>query len=137
MKKYISRATKWLASLAIISTALLIIGVILIFAKSPYISLEVELTALSGSMSILFFLGFLGERSRWLTIDADEIILPRGVVNNGKLIFGITVVKINEIEGYLHAGAKAVGIGRELYAKKDYREIIETAKNVVEMVRQI
>ena len=25
----------------------------------------------------------------------------------------------------------------ELYAKEDYKEIIETAKNVVEMVRQI
>ena len=46
-------------------------------------------------------------------------------------------VKISEVEGYLKAGAKAVGIGRELYAKEDYKEIIETAKNVVEMVRQI
>ena len=46
-------------------------------------------------------------------------------------------VKISEVEGYLKAGAKAVGIGRELYAKEDSKEIIETAKNVVEMVRQI
>lgn len=45
-------------------------------------------------------------------------------------------VKISEIEGYLKAGAKAVGIGRELYAKENSKEIIETAKNVVEMVRQ-
>lgn len=45
-------------------------------------------------------------------------------------------VKINEITGYLKAGAKAVGVGRELYAKENYKEIIETAKNVVEMVRQ-
>ena len=46
-------------------------------------------------------------------------------------------VKISEIEGYLKAGAKAVGIGRELYAKENYKEIIEAAKNVVEMVRRI
>ena len=46
-------------------------------------------------------------------------------------------VKISEIEGYLKAGASAVGIGRELYAKEDYKEIIDTAKNVVEMVRRI
>lgn len=45
-------------------------------------------------------------------------------------------VKISEITDYLKAGAKAVGIGRELYAKDDSKEIIETAKNVVEMVRQ-
>jgi len=44
-------------------------------------------------------------------------------------------VKISEIKGYLNAGAKAVGIGRELYAKQDYKEIVQTAKAVVEMVR--
>lgn len=44
-------------------------------------------------------------------------------------------VKIDEIEGYLKAGAKAVGIGRELYQKENYQEIIETAQNIVEMVR--
>jgi len=37
----------------------------------------------------------------------------------------------------LKAGVCAVGIGRELYAKKDYKEIVDTAKNVVEMVRRI
>ena len=46
-------------------------------------------------------------------------------------------VKINEILGYLEAGAKAVGIGRELYAKDDYKEIVKTAKDVVAMVRRI
>lgn len=46
-------------------------------------------------------------------------------------------VKISEIEGYLKAGAKAVGIGREFYAKEDYKEIVDTAKEVVEMVRRI
>lgn len=46
-------------------------------------------------------------------------------------------VKINEVVDYLKAGAKAVGIGRELYAKDNYKEIVEATKNVVEMVRQI
>ena len=45
-------------------------------------------------------------------------------------------VKINETVEYLKAGAKAVGIGRELYAKESYKEIVETAKNVVDMVRK-
>lgn len=44
-------------------------------------------------------------------------------------------VKISEATDYLKAGAKAVGIGRELYAKDSYKEIVETAKNVVDMVR--
>lgn len=44
-------------------------------------------------------------------------------------------VKIEEINDYLKAGAQAVGVGRALYADKDYKEIVETAKNIVEMVR--
>ncbi len=43
-------------------------------------------------------------------------------------------VKLDEIEGYLKAGAAALGIGRELYAKNSYAEIVKTVKNVVEMV---
>lgn len=46
-------------------------------------------------------------------------------------------VKINEVADYIKAGARAVGIGRELYAIDNYREIVKTAQNVVEMVRQI
>lgn len=44
-------------------------------------------------------------------------------------------VKLDEIEGYLKAGAAAVGVGRELYAKNSYDEIVKTVKSVVEMVR--
>jgi len=46
-------------------------------------------------------------------------------------------VKINEVTDYLKAGAKAVGIGRELYAIDNYKEITKTAQNVVETVRRI
>ena len=44
-------------------------------------------------------------------------------------------VKLEEIKGYLESGATAVGIGRALYGKNDYKEIVKTAKEVVEMVR--
>lgn len=44
-------------------------------------------------------------------------------------------VKLDEIEGYLKAGASAIGIGRELYAKNSYEEIVKTVRGVVEMVR--
>lgn len=42
-------------------------------------------------------------------------------------------VKIEEVEGYLKAGAIAVGIGRELYSKNNYNEIVNAAKEVVKI----
>ena len=44
-------------------------------------------------------------------------------------------VKLDEIEGYLKAQASAVGVGREMYAKASYEEIVKTAKEVKKMVR--
>lgn len=44
-------------------------------------------------------------------------------------------VKIDEIKDYLKVGAAAVGIGRELYNKDNYKEIVKTVSDVVEMVR--
>ena len=44
-------------------------------------------------------------------------------------------VKLNEVKDYLKAGAVAVGIGRELKAKKNYQEIVETVREVMDMVR--
>ena len=43
-------------------------------------------------------------------------------------------VKLDEVEGYLKAGADAVGVGRELY-KSDYKEIVEKIKELKKMVR--
>ena len=43
-------------------------------------------------------------------------------------------VKLDEVQGYLKAGALAVGIGRELKIKKDYKEIVKTVRDVMEMV---
>lgn len=45
-------------------------------------------------------------------------------------------VKLDEVQGYLSAGAVAVGIGRGLYGNKNYNEIVKTAREVVDMVRK-
>ena len=45
-------------------------------------------------------------------------------------------VKISEVVDYLQAGAQSVGVGRELYAKDNYQEIVKTAAELVEMVRK-
>ena len=45
-------------------------------------------------------------------------------------------VKISEVADYLQAGAQSVGVGRELYAKDNYQEIVKTAAELVEMVRK-
>lgn len=44
-------------------------------------------------------------------------------------------VKLDEIKEYLNAGAVAVGLGRELYAKTSYEDIVKTVKEAVRMVR--
>ena len=43
-------------------------------------------------------------------------------------------VKLEEIKGYLKAGATAVGVGRAFKDKKDYKEIVSTVREVVDMV---
>ena len=45
-------------------------------------------------------------------------------------------VKLNEVVEYLKVGAQSVGVGRELYAKNNYQEIVKTASEIVEMVRK-
>jgi len=44
-------------------------------------------------------------------------------------------VKLEDIKGYLEAGAVAVGVGRELYSKNSYNEIVSTVKEVMKMVK--
>ena len=43
-------------------------------------------------------------------------------------------VKLEEIKGYLDAGAKAVGVGRGLYQDKGYNEIVQTVKEVIKSI---
>ena len=60
-----------------------------------------------------------------------ELIKPMRFLN----VLPCGFVKIDEIKGYLDAGAVAVGIGRELYQKENYQEIVKTAHEVVKMVK--
>ena len=151
MKKYTSRATKLLAIFAIISAVILVIGVITIIANSSNIGLQVGLTMLGGLMSVVFLSFFFAEKSRWLTINGDEIVLPKGADINGKMVFKRTVAKIDEItsvESNLYKGDGLISkdtyfhtlklkdgtkITFTLYAygKEAEKEIIETIKKSV------
>lgn len=107
MKKYISQSVKWFALLTVICAAALITGVILIIANSPTVELQVGLTILSGLMGILFLSIFIAEKSRYLTIDDQKMVLPRGEIINKKMSFQRTVIDMDEIcsvESKLHKG---------------------------------
>ena len=97
MKKYTSRATKWLAILTIISVAVLIAGIICILSHSSNVGLQIGLTMLGGLMSILFLSCFLADKSRYLTIDDEKIVLPRGANINEKTSFNRIIINTNEI----------------------------------------
>ncbi|MBO5939215.1 MAG: hypothetical protein J6Q82_06940 [Clostridia bacterium] len=151
MKKYTSRATKWLAIYTIISAIILVIGVILIIANFSNLGLQIGLTMLGGLLSVVFLSCFFAEKSRWLTINGDEIVLPRGADINGKMVFKRTVAKIDEItsvESNLYKGDGLISkdtyfhtlklkdgtkITFTLYAygKEAEKEIIETIKKSV------
>ena len=110
MKRYTSCATKWLAILTIISVAVLIAGIICILAHSSNVGLQVGLTMLGALMSILFFSCFFAEKSRYLTIDNEKVILPRGAHINEKMSFRKTVININEIHSIKSELYKGDGI---------------------------
>ena len=107
MKKYTSRATRWLAIFTIISAAVLIAGIICILSHSSNVGLQIELTMLGGLMSILFLSCFLADKSRYLTIDDEKIVLPRGANINERTSFNRIIINTNEIRSIkseLHKG---------------------------------
>ena len=107
MKTYISRATKWLAILAVIGVTILISGIICILAHSSNVGLQIGLTMLGGLMSILFLSCFFAEKNRYLTIDDEKIVLPRGANINEKTSFRRIIINTNEIRSIkseLHKG---------------------------------
>jgi hypothetical protein len=110
MKTYISRATKWLAILTIISVAVLIAGIICIVAHSSNVELQIGLTMSGGLMSMLFLACFFAEKSRYVTIDCEKIVLPRGADKNGKMSFQKTVINIDEIHSIKSELYKSDGI---------------------------
>ncbi len=61
----------------------------------------------------------------------EDLVKPMPFLN----LLPCGFVKLDEIKGYLKAGANAVGIGRELYAKNSYSEIVKTVKSTLDMVR--
>lgn len=151
MKRYISRATKWLAILTIISAALLVTGIVFIIVNIPNIGLQIGATMLGALMSILFLSCFLAERSRALVIDADKITFPRGADRNGKIVFQKTVIQLDEIcsiESKFHKGDKIISgdcffhtlklkdgtkvtVTLYAYGKEAEKEILETIqKNI-------
>ena len=107
MKKYTSRATKWLAILTIISVAVLIAGIICILSHSSNVGLQIGLTMLGGLMSILFLSCFLVEKSRYVTKKKKKIVLPRCANINEKTSFNRIIINTNEIRSIkseLHKG---------------------------------
>ena len=91
MKKYTSRATKWLIVVSLICGVVLLTGIILAFAGIGNIGLPIGLIMMGGLLGILFFSCFLAEKSRVLIISAGQIIFHRETLNKssaaGKLIF--------------------------------------------------
>ena len=87
MKKYTSRAVSWLFLLTLINALALLIGIVLIAVNFSNVGLQIVLTVLGGFLTILFLCCFLTEKSRWLTIDPHQIVLPRGADHDGKIIF--------------------------------------------------
>ena len=110
MKKYTSRAAKWLAILTIISVAVLIAGIICILSHSSNVGLQIGLTMLGGLMSILFLSCFLADKSRYLTIDDEKIVLPRGANINEKTSFNRIIINTNEIRSIKSELYKGDGI---------------------------
>ena len=110
MKKYTSRAVKWLALVAVISIAILSAGIICIIIDSSNVGLQVGLTMFGGLMTILFLSCFFAEKSRYLTIDDKKIVLPRGADKNEKISFNRTIINTNEIRSIRSELYKGDGI---------------------------
>ena len=61
-------------------------------------------------MSILFLSCFFAEKSRYLTIDDEKIVLPRGTIINEKTSFRRTIINTNEIRSIKSELYKGDGI---------------------------
>lgn len=107
MKRYISRTTKWLAGLTVVSVVTFAVGIVCIIANIPNVDLQTGLTLFGAPMSILFLACYLAEKSRALVIDENTITFPRGADKNGKMVFQKTVIRLDEIrsvDSKLHKG---------------------------------
>ena len=149
MKKYTSQATKRVTFLIVICTLIFLIGFVLIIVDISNKGLQIGLTLFGGFTGFLLLCCFFAEKSRCLIIDADKIVLPRGVDINGKAAPKRTVINTDEIislkiEFYkgdniltngcffytlkLKGGTK-ITFTLFSYGKEAEKEIIETIKN--------
>ncbi len=111
MKKYSSRAEKWLMVVSLICGVVLLTGIIIAFAGIENIGLPIGLILMGGLLGVIFFSCFLAEKSRALVLDTDRVIFPRGAEINGRTVFQKTVVRICDIgsvESKFHKGDKII-----------------------------
>ena len=107
MKRYSSRAVKFLAIISLACGAVFLTGIVLLLLKIENIGLSIGLTVGSGLLGILFLSCFVAEKSRYITIDDKKIVLPRGANINEKISFSRTIINTNEIRSIkseLHKG---------------------------------
>ena len=151
MKKYTSRATKWLIVVSLICGVVLLTGIILAFAGVGNIGLPIGLIMMGGLLGILFFSCFLAEKSRALIINADQITFPRGAEINGKTVFQKTTIQttqIRSVETKFYPGdgviakdtnfytlrlkdGTSVTFTLYAYGKEAEKEILETIKSSI------
>jgi hypothetical protein len=154
MKKYTPKSVKVLLFLILINILMLPICFSLIFFDFLDPVLIIGLLVLFVFLALFFLCCLLAVKSRWLLIDDNKIILPRGTEHNNELFYKRTVVKIcdiDSIECHLYDGdtlAFLYNANSQFYTLKlkdgtritfhlsDYdenaeKEIIETIKNCI------
>ena len=100
-------------------------GMFFVFIDIPNFGLQIGLIILGGLLSLIFFICYFAEKSRYLTINEDKIDLPRGTQKNGKISFRRTVVnmaEVNSIESKLY-------IGDRVFTKDTYFHTITMKDN--------
>jgi len=137
--------------ITLICGAVLLTGIILAFLEVANIALPIGLIMMGGLLGVLFFTCFLAEQGRYLIIDADRIVFPRGAEINGKTVFQKMIVKINEIASVEINSFKGDGLiakdtnfytlrltdGKKVtvtlysYGKEAEKEILETIKRSI------
>jgi hypothetical protein len=121
MKRYASRAVKWLAVVTIICGAALLTGIILLFAKTDRVDLSAALILPGGLLGILFLCCYFAEKGRVIIIDADRITFPRGVEIDGKTFYKKTAIRmceINSVFSNLHRGDGLINKDTYIYTLK-------------------
>lgn len=118
MKKYVSRAVKHSLIFILIGAVLLIAGVALIVLNVQNIELPITLISAGGAIEFLSLCAFFAERTRYLIIDTDKIVLPKGADVNGKTAFQRTIVNMNDISSLtleFHKGDGIIALDTNFY----------------------